>query len=220
MNVFDPFWFLMGRLGRSYMQRVYSRCDVAIEGTEALVKIIGKQPCLCVFWHQHLLMADLLRMLPFPKTVVLSLDHYYGKLASKLSVVSKTIYVSESVFSKRKGFIEFMCYLDNERATGFITPDGEVGPARQVKPGCILLAKKLGIDIFPISFASTRSWHFSSWDRLEVPRPGASIKILIGSPLDVSSMTLEEGAKALELALNQLEKEAQETVCYALGDKT
>jgi lysophospholipid acyltransferase (LPLAT)-like uncharacterized protein len=214
MNVFDPFWFLMGRLGRSYMQRVYSRCDVAIEGMEALVKVIGKQPCLCVFWHQHLLMTDrLLRMLPFSKTVVLCADHRDGKLASKLPEVSKTIYVSKSSSSKWKGFIEFMRYLDNERATGFITPDGDVGPARQVKPGCVFLAKKLGIDIFPVSFASTRSWHLSGWDRLEVPRPGSHIKILIGPALDVSSMTLEEGAKALEIALNQLEREVHESVC-------
>ena len=66
-----------------------------------------------------------------------------------------------------------------------LTPDGPRGPARQVKPGILYLAGRLGVPILPVSSSARRRIAFKSWDRFELPLPFNRIAVVYGRPVEV-----------------------------------
>lgn len=66
-----------------------------------------------------------------------------------------------------------------------ITTDGPRGPARRCKPGAIRAASEIGWPIVPIAAASTRAWHFRSWDEFQLPKPGSIVYVTYGEPIDI-----------------------------------
>lgn len=213
MNIFHRLCFLIGRLLRLIVKEICKKCQINIYGIETLFELAAKESCLLVAWHQHIPLVDYFVPPNCFKSIVLVDRSRDGKIASGLASFSKIIEVPTSHRKKHKALIRLMRHLYNERAVGVIAPDGPTGPARCVKPGSIAVAKKMKIKIVPCSFASSHYWALPTWDRMHLPKPGSRIAVLFGPPLDVSSLTLEEGAKALEFALNQLEKQAHESIC-------
>ncbi len=64
-----------------------------------------------------------------------------------------------------------------------ITPDGPRGPRHQVKEGVALLARLSGRAVVPVSFACSRGYRFSSWDRFLLPFPFSRGVFVFGEPL-------------------------------------
>ncbi|MCV4784755.1 hypothetical protein OFM36_35525, partial [Escherichia coli] len=56
------------------------------------------------------------------------------------------------------------------------TVDGPRGPRYRVKPGPILLAKKSGRPIIPLSFEYKRRIEAGSWDKMQIPLPFSRVK--------------------------------------------
>jgi lysophospholipid acyltransferase (LPLAT)-like uncharacterized protein len=87
-----------------------------------------------------------------------------------------------------------------------ITPDGPRGPAGQLKPGVIALARKTGAWIVPACVAYSRAWRLKTWDTMLVPKPFSRIVVRYGTPFQVPEGSdervlgkqLEEGLHALE----------------------
>ncbi len=70
---------------------------------------------------------------------------------------------------------------------GALTVDGPKGPALEVKPGIIDIAKKADVMIVPYTLAFSSYWECNSWDKFRIPKPFCKILISYGSPIDVSS---------------------------------
>jgi lysophospholipid acyltransferase (LPLAT)-like uncharacterized protein len=64
-----------------------------------------------------------------------------------------------------------------------LTPDGPRGPAREVKPGSLFMAKAAGCPIFPVGVASTRRRSVKSWDSYMIPMPWAHVQVVFGDPI-------------------------------------
>jgi lysophospholipid acyltransferase (LPLAT)-like uncharacterized protein len=82
--------------------------------------------------------------------------------------------------------------------------DGPRGPWGLVQPGILRLAQKTGVAIVPLLGSGDARWVArGSWDRFEVPRPGANLRIAVGEPIqvDVGQAGLLNGAEALASAL-------------------
>jgi len=62
------------------------------------------------------------------------------------------------------------------------TSDGPTGPIHKFKPGAIMLSQMSGAPILPISWAASRYWQLSSWDRFIIPKPFSRIAIAVGEP--------------------------------------
>ncbi len=75
--------------------------------------------------------------------------------------------------------------------------DGPRGPAREIKPGAILIAQKTGRAILPQMWGCDRAWVFRSWDRYLIPKPFAKISIIHGDPIYVPSEANEEELEAI-----------------------
>ncbi len=73
------------------------------------------------------------------------------------------------------------------------TIDGPKGPRYVAKMGAVLLAKKTGQPILPVTITASRFWSAKrSWDQFQVPWPFARARVEIGRPIFVPADADEE----------------------------
>jgi lysophospholipid acyltransferase (LPLAT)-like uncharacterized protein len=94
-----------------------------------------------------------------------------------------------------------------------ITPDGPRGPRRQLAPGSVYLASKLGLPLVVMGYGYDRPWRASSWDRFAVPRPGSRARAIVAPeihvPPDLDRDGLEHFRRSIEDLLNDLTQRAE-----------
>ncbi len=89
-----------------------------------------------------------------------------------------------------------------------LTVDGPKGPARQVKPGIIALARRFRVPIMPISFSSRPYWMLHSWDRMVLAPPFSRMILAAGPPVFVTEdLSDEEVAIEVGRAIDRLTEE-------------
>jgi len=88
-------------------------------------------------------------------------------------------------------------------------PDGPLGPARQVKPGALLLAQHHGCPIIPVG--GSINWKLtlnSGWDRFVIPLPFARVQMRFGDPVfvakDASAGQREAAARLVGERMDEL----------------
>ncbi|HSW15165.1 MAG TPA: lysophospholipid acyltransferase family protein [Solimonas sp.] len=92
---------------------------------------------------------------------------------------------------------------------GAVTVDGPSGPAHQVKPGIIEMARLTGVPVVPYLTLPRRYWSFPSWDAFRLPKPFTRIDVCYGTPITVPAelsaaefdaclVSLAESLQALE----------------------
>ena len=84
-----------------------------------------------------------------------------------------------------------------------ITPDGPRGPAYELGPGIIFLAQKTGALVVPVNMEYSGCWRIKSWDRFIVPRPFATVRVIIGAPHHVRSTSTPEEFEAERLRVQK-----------------
>ncbi|HEV3468212.1 MAG TPA: lysophospholipid acyltransferase family protein [Pyrinomonadaceae bacterium] len=98
-------------------------------------------------------------------------------------------------------------------AAGF-TVDGPKGPPRVAKMGSVLLAKKTGQPIVPVSTALDRYWALPSWDSFQIPKPFTRARVYVAPPIrvpaDADDDALEAKREELQRALEGLDRRAEE----------
>ena len=95
-----------------------------------------------------------------------------------------------------------------------ITPDGPRGPRRQLAPGCVFLASKLGLPLVAMGFGYDRPWRVRrAWDQFAVPCPGARARAVVSGevfiPPDLDRDGLEHHRQEIERLLNRLTEDAE-----------
>ncbi len=95
-----------------------------------------------------------------------------------------------------------------------ITPDGPRGPRRQLAPGCVYLASKLGLPLVLMGFGYDRPWRVHrAWDQFAVPRPHSRARAVVSGeifiPPDLDREGLEHFRQKIERQLNVLTEEAE-----------
>jgi len=114
-----------------------------------------------------------------------------------------------------KEALEMMTDLLKQKYSLAITPDGPTGPIYKMKAGAVVASKKTGVPLVLMGIGCKNKIVFKSWDRFEVPKPFARVKVIYSEPLffdnelsyDETSRKIEE----CELLLNSLRKEALES---------
>jgi len=84
-----------------------------------------------------------------------------------------------------------------------ITPDGPRGPRYVVQDGVISLAQVTGLLIVPVTCNFSRKLCARSWDRFQIPLPGARCEITLSQPLRVPRDASDTDREALRAALEQ-----------------
>ncbi|MGI8997355.1 MAG: lysophospholipid acyltransferase family protein, partial [Pyrinomonadaceae bacterium] len=88
------------------------------------------------------------------------------------------------------------------------TIDGPRGPRHVAKLGALLLAKKTGQPVLPLSIQPSRYYAVPSWDRFQIPAPFARARVLVAPPIyvppDADAALLEAKRDELQRALDEL----------------
>src|SRR5215212_5488729 len=86
--------------------------------------------------------------------------------------------------------------------------DGPLGPRHVAKMGAVLLAKKTGQAVLPFGVNAERFWSLKSWDRMQIPKPFARVRVRFAPPIhverDAGGTTLEAKRDELQRALEEV----------------
>jgi lysophospholipid acyltransferase (LPLAT)-like uncharacterized protein len=82
-----------------------------------------------------------------------------------------------------------------------ITPDGPRGPAFRVQPGVLALAQLSGRPIVPTSVKIGWKTELKSWDRFQIPWPGAKCEVVFREAIQVPRAATVEDRERLAVDL-------------------
>ena len=110
-----------------------------------------------------------------------------------------------------KGALKRMVDLARAGRHLAFTPDGPRGPRHQFQMGAIYLARLTGLPLVNVGIGYSRHWTLPSWDRFEVPKPGATALYKIDEPVYVSRGFSQDQFEALRVQLEgRLERLTEE----------
>ena len=94
-----------------------------------------------------------------------------------------------------------------------ITPDGPLGPRREMAAGPVYLASKLGLPLVLLGVGYDRPWRFNTWDRFAIPRFGTRTRAIMSPampiPAGLDRDGIEHYRRRVERLLNRLTFEAE-----------
>ncbi len=97
-----------------------------------------------------------------------------------------------------------------------ITPDGPTGPARKMKAGAVVTAKKSDLPLFLVGVGIEKKHILNSWDSFQIPKLFSKVCVIYSGPVYIdNSLTYDETnniISELEIKLEKLQSEA-EKVC-------
>jgi len=181
---------------------------------QAVIPLIdARRPFIGAFWHGRMLMifSAWRAMLseralnPAPRAYAMSSPHGDGRLVGLIAARFGLQTVSGS--SHRSGAEAFRAaqrvIADGDIVA--ITPDGPLGPRMRAQRGIVLLAKRTGVPIVPITFAASNQRMLDSWDRFAVALPFARGTLAFGAPMEIArDVDLEAARLMLERRLTEL----------------
>src|SRR5438309_7210948 len=173
----------------------------------------GRQPIMA-FWHGRILSATYY----FRRRgiVVITSENFDGEWIA--GIIERFGYGTARGSTSRGGrraLLQLARDMAAGRPAGF-TVDGPRGPARVAQPGAVWLAKATCHPVLPFHLEADRSWTLKTWDRTQVPKPYATVALVVGEPFDVppeaDDSAIEAARRMLEMRLHVLESRATELI--------
>lgn len=159
----------------------------------ALVK--AKKPYILSSWHGQLLVHIWANR--FRGIAAMISEHGDGEIIARMMVTWGFVPVrGSSTRGGRRALVEMVEQIRGGRAFA-ITPDGPRGPAGVLQPGVLIASFKGGAPIITIRSEASRAWRLGNWDRFEIPKPFAKVRIIYGDPWQATA-TDDEAAKELQ----------------------
>jgi lysophospholipid acyltransferase (LPLAT)-like uncharacterized protein len=180
-------------------------------GRDALARLNREQrQPIFAFWHGRILAATL--YFRDRRIVVITSENFDGEWIAR--IIRRFGYETARGSSSRGG-AKALGQLRRDLQAGYaaaFTLDGPRGPARVAQPGAAWLASATGNPIVPFHIEASSFWTVNSWDRHQVPKPGAVVAIAIGDPIEIApkadEATIEDARRTLERELARLEAQA------------
>ena len=165
----------------------------------------GQLP-IYVFWHERIFLTTY--WWRDRRIVVLTSKSFDGEYIARF--IQRFGYGAVRGSSTRGGVgavVELVRLMRGGCTTAF-TIDGPKGPPRVAKLGAVLLAKKSGHPILPVTMALERRWIARTWDSFQVPKPFSRACVFVAPPIyvppDADEPMLEAKNKELQTALDDL----------------
>ena len=122
------------------------------------------------------------------------------------------------------GAVVEMVRLMRHGCTTAFTIDGPKGPPRVAKMGAVLLAKKSGHPILPVTMALERRWLAPTWDSFQVPKPFSRACVFVAEPIyvpgDADEALLEAKNNQLQVTLDELTERDERWRAYLENRKS
>ena len=165
-----------------------------------------------VFWHDRIFLTTY--WWRNRKIVVMTSRSFDGEYIARF--IQRFGYGAVRGSSTRGGVgaIVEMARLMRAGCTTAFTIDGPKGPPYVAKMGAVLLAKKSGHPIMPVTMALGSYWTVPSWDSFQIPKPFTKARVYVAPPIRVASDANEETLNAkrdeLQATLEDLTRQANE----------
>lgn len=169
-------------------------------------RLPGARAYILAVWHQNLL-AGILAQTGTAHTVIISRSRDGDPVAHVCRRLGHRVVRGSS----RKGAVDKggkeakdeMIEVLGTGLPGAVTVDGPRGPAYQVKPGIIEMARRARVPIVPYLPLPQSYWSFNSWDRFRLPKPFSRIQVRYGAPLLINHEATFDDFPAYQLRLAQ-----------------
>ncbi len=167
-------------------------------------------PRIYIFWHEYILFP--LHLRGHCHVSMLLSQHRDADILARVGYHLGFDCVRGSTY--RGGATAIRAMFERSRQQHLaITPDGPRGPRRELAPGPVYLASRLGLPLVVMGFGYERPWRMTSWDRFAVPRPHSRARAVIGPPVhvpaDLDRDGLETCRQRVERLMNCLTTEAE-----------
>lgn len=208
-----------GPLVSGFVRLLTRTWRIEIEGVEHLEEARSNaRGVLYCFWHGRML--ELAVVHAGRGVGVLVSGHPDGILAER--IVRPLGYVPIRGSSRRNALAGFRAMLRHASAGGdlALTPDAHTDG--RVQPGAIALARRTGHALLPVAAAADRKRRVDSWDRFEIPLPGARVRVLYGEPVIVppgaDRAEMEACRRRLEACLREIHERAERSLIEVPGE--
>ncbi|ADE29597.1 lysophospholipid acyltransferase family protein [Rickettsia prowazekii] len=171
-------------------------------------KFLNEQGVIFAFWHNMLALSPAM-FTGHRNVYALISPHLDGKILNAL--VGK-FGCQVIVGSTNKNSIVALRNIIGKLSQGaniIVTPDGPKGPVYKVNSGITEIAYRYNKKLIPIVSSTSRCFRLKSWDKLIIPIPFGTIKIIVGSPLALvadkvkNHLNLEKQLKSLTESLKK-----------------
>jgi lysophospholipid acyltransferase (LPLAT)-like uncharacterized protein len=205
--------WLIAALGYRIVALLGSTLRWRTEGLEHLAAVAagGRQPVMA-FWHGRILPATYF----FRRRgiVVITSENFDGEwIAGIIERFGYGTARGSTSRGGRKALLQLTRDMAAGKAAGF-TVDGPRGPAGVAQAGAVWLARATGNPVLPFHLEASRHWTLHSWDRTQIPKPFATVSLVVGEPFDVpgggDDEAIESARTLLEARLHALEARARE----------
>ena len=173
---------------------------------------IFEKPVIYSFWHRAVFPAAWMwRKLCIAVMVSRSFDgEYIARIIEKLGFVAVR---GSSSRGATGALLGMKGVLEQGESVAF-TIDGPKGPRYVAKMGAVLLAKKSGHPIVPVTMALDRFWTTPSWDLFQIPKPFTRARVYVAPPIyvpaDADDDLLAAKRDELQQTLDDLNHQSEE----------
>ncbi len=166
----------------------------------------GQAPYILSFWHARIL------MMPYAYRgwdgAMLISEHRDGAfIADAVELMGISSSRGSSTRGGARALLEMVRMARQGRPLG-ITPDGPKGPREVVQPGTVQLAKKSGLPLRAVCYATRRHWRANSWDRFYIPKPFTRGVFVIGEPVFADEEDEEMNRQKFQAAMDEVQQQA------------
>ena len=172
----------------------------------------ARTPVLFALWHGRMLYFLKLYEYLGSRVTILVSHSRDGELITQL--LSRFGFQTTRGSTSRGGARGLLAVVNKVRSgshAGF-TLDGPRGPRYRVQPGLILVAKRTGAPILPMTFGAQWKRVLASWDAFLLPLPFSRIVVVYGEPIyvpaDASASDLEAKRREVETSLRRITETA------------
>ncbi|AAU03534.1 lysophospholipid acyltransferase family protein [Rickettsia typhi] len=171
-------------------------------------KFLNEQGVIFAFWHNMLALSPVM-FTGHRNIYALISPHLDGKI---LNAIVGKFGCQVIVGSTNKNSIVALRNIIGKLSQGaniIVTPDGPKGPVYKVNSGITEIAYRYNKKLIPIVSSTSRYFRLKSWDKLIIPIPFGTIKIIVGSPLALvadkvkNHINLEKQLKSLTESLKK-----------------
>lgn len=197
-----------GPLVATFVRLLSRTWRIRVEGLEHFEDARGSGGILYCFWHGRML--ELVVPHAGRGVGVLVSGHPDGVMAER--IMRWLGYVPIRGSSRRNAVAGFRAMLRHASAGGDLALTPDAHSDGRFQPGAVALARHTGHALLPVAAAADRCHRVDSWDRFEIPLPGARVRILYGEPVrvppDADREEMEACRRRLEAGLRELHDRA------------
>ncbi|CAN2041673.1 Kdo2-lipid IVA 3' secondary acyltransferase [Candidatus Magnetomoraceae bacterium gMMP-15] len=205
-------WRVIGILGKAVIDFLFTTISIKYKGLDNIKQIISSKKFILAFWHSRILAVSYIFQ-RFGSAILVSPSDDGEIIARILQRQGHETIRGSTTRGGLRAMSKLIKILKKSVCPAGIVPDGPQGPQFKVQSGVIILAKKTGYPIIPISYSAKKMKVFSSWDQFILPMPFTDCLVIYGKPVyvseDADKIGEEECRKILENELNRITVEAE-----------